>query len=191
MTKTFSAGTCSAIIAAATVSVLAQNPPGPAQNPPPQPTTSTSTEHRVTVTGCLKPAPAATTDTTAAQQPPTAGTAGTTAPSTAPSDSANARFVLSGATTSPAETDPAASPNPASAAGATTPPTSKETAQTYRLLANPTALSPHVGKKLELTGTVIDDATARTLTSADQGSPATGPLLRVEAGKIVAETCQE
>jgi hypothetical protein len=192
MKKTFSAGTCSAIIAAATISVLAQNPPAQSPNPPPQTTTSTSAEHRITVTGCLKPASAAATDTTtAAQQPPsTVGTSGTTAPSNAPSDS-NARFVLSSATISPAETDPAANPNTASAAGTTTPPTGKESAQTYRLLANPVALSPHVGKKLELIGTVIDDATARTLTSTDQGSPATGPLLRVEAGKIVAATCQD
>jgi hypothetical protein len=192
MTKTFSAGTCSAIIVAATISVVAQNPPASSPNPPPQTTTSTSTEHRITVTGCLKPASAAATDTTtAAQQPSTAGTSGTTAPSNAPSDSSNARFVLSGATTSPADPDPAANPNAASAAAPATPPTAKESAQTYRLLANPAALSPHVGKKLELTGTVIDDATARTLTSADQGSPATGPLLRVEAGKIVAAACQE
>jgi len=180
MTKTISAGTCSAIIAAATISVLAQNPPSPSQNPPPQTTTSTSAADRIPVTGCLKPAPAAATDTIGAQPPSTAGTAGTTVPSNAPSDSASTRFLLSGATTSPAETDPA-----------TTPPASKESAHTYRLLANPAALSPHVGKKLELTGALIDDAMAQTLTTMDLGSPATGPLLRVEAGKIVAGTCQE
>jgi hypothetical protein len=181
MTKTISAGTCSAIVAAATISALAQTPPAPSQNPPPQTATTTSTEHRITVTGCLKPAPAAATDTVGAQPPPsTTGTAGTTVPPSVPSDAASARFVLSGATTSPAETDPA-----------TTPQTSKDSAHTYRLLANPAALSPLVGKKLELTGAVIDDATAQTLTTMDLGSPAAGPLLKVEAGKIVAATCQE
>src|SRR3954470_13672887 len=106
MTKIISAGTCSAIVAAATISVLAQNPPSqpPQQNPPPQ-TTTTSAEPRITVTGCLKPARAGATDT--AGVPGTAGTTGATVPSTAPSDSANATFILADATISPATGDTA------------------------------------------------------------------------------------
>jgi len=59
-------------------------------------------------------------------------------------------------------------------------------AQTYRLIANPTALSEHVGKKLELTGTLDPTSTA------DPKDPsAAAPALRVQSGKIVAATCSE
>jgi hypothetical protein len=63
--------------------------------------------------------------------------------------------------------------------------------QTFRLIANPTALSPHVGKKLALTGTLEqpDPATASAPTAAD--SEAKGPALRVESGKILAESCNQ
>jgi hypothetical protein len=37
--------------------------------------------------------------------------------------------------------------------------------QTYRLIANPTALSPHVGKKLALTGTLDESASPATASS--------------------------
>jgi len=59
-------------------------------------------------------------------------------------------------------------------------------AQTYRLIANPTALTAHVGKKLELTGTID------TTSAADPKDPsASAPALRVESGKVIAASCSE
>jgi hypothetical protein len=63
------------------------------------------------------------------------------------------------------------------------------------LIANESALTPHVGKKLELTGTIDDqDSPARSATADSRGSSAassaaSAPRLRVEAGKVVAEAC--
>ena len=163
MTQSISAAAVTAVLAAATISVMAQAPP---------PGASATSEHKITVTGCLKAAPPAATDSAASAQPPdTAGTTGT-AGATAASDPASARFVLADATMSPAAGEPAAA--------------AKEPAQTYRLIANPVALGPHVGKKLELTGTLDQSAAA----SSGAGDPAAGPVLRVEAGKILAASCQ-
>ncbi len=176
--RTFiSAGSCSAIVAAATISLMAQTPA-------PQGTTTTSTDRHVTVTGCLRPAPASTDTSTATGTTGTTGTSGTTAAPN-PTDSANAKFVLADAAMSPS-TDTA----PQSATGgAPTTTTSKDGAQTYRLIANPTALAPHVGKKLELTGTIVDPSSASSVT-ADQAGSGSGPVLRVESGKIVGASCQ-
>ena len=58
--------------------------------------------------------------------------------------------------------------------------------QTYRLIANPSALVPLVGKKLELTGT-IEQENASPATS----DPSVAPALRVKSGKIVAASCSE
>jgi hypothetical protein len=66
--------------------------------------------------------------------------------------------------------------------------TSAPAGQTYRLIANPTALSPHVGKKLALTGTLEDPVSATGSTTTAEPAPTT-PALKVESGKIVAESC--
>jgi len=97
----------------------------------------------------------------------TTGTAGTAASAVAGTTGspADQKFVLTGASASPADA---------------------ATAQTYRLIANPTALSEHVGKKLELTGTIDPNSTP------DPKDPsASAPALRVESGKIVAASCSE
>jgi hypothetical protein len=59
--------------------------------------------------------------------------------------------------------------------------------QTYRLIANGSALTEHVGKKLELTGVIENDAAASSGSSAS--GAASGPALRVTSGKIVAASC--
>ena len=174
MRNYISAASCSAIVAAATISLMAQ---APAQ----QSTTTASTDQKVTVTGCLKAAPVSTDTSTATG---TTGTAGTTAAPN-PTDAANARYVLTDAAAS-LSTESATQSAPAGATSATT--TSKESAQTYRLIANPTALAPHVGKKLELTGTIVDAASAASA-STDQAASGSGPILRVESGKIVGASC--
>jgi hypothetical protein len=172
MTKTIWIGTTTAIVAAATVAVMAQAP-GPQQP------SGTSTDRQVTVTGCLKPAPPTAGDATT-----TAGTAGATGTSGAvgAAGSAEASFVLTDAMTSSAATDPAGASS-SSTAGSQ----AARSTQTYRLIANPAALSPHVGKKLELTGTVEDQPSS----ASSSGSPAgSAKALRVEAGKVIAASCE-
>jgi hypothetical protein len=194
-------GTCVAVVSFATAGLLAQTAPQTAPQTTPQPpaqqSAPSSSANKITVVGCLKAAPPAATDTaTAANANPaaTTGTAGSTAPEpagttgttggsatpTTPGAAAtDAKFILTAASLAPAAADAAsgaASGTAANAAG---------TAQTYRLIANPTALSEHVGKKLELTGTIDASSTA------DPKDPsAAAPALRVESGKIVAASCQ-
>jgi hypothetical protein len=61
--------------------------------------------------------------------------------------------------------------------------------QTYRLIANPSALTEHVGKKLELTGVIEDQKGAATGTETAAADGAAGPAFRVQSGKIVADSC--
>jgi hypothetical protein len=191
-------GTCAAIVGLATAGMLAQTPAQPPtsqqstpqtatpQPSPTQPQTATSsTDQKVTVTGCLKAAPQAASDTanagTAASPTGTTGAAGSTAGTAGTTGTAGAAGT-SGTTTSPATGNDqkfvltAASMTPADTANS---------AQTYRLIANPSALTAHVGKKLELTGTIDKSSTA------DPNDPsAAAPALRVESGKIVAASCE-
>ena len=71
---------------------------------------------------------------------------------------------------------------------------SARSARTYRLIANETALAPHAGKKLEVTGTLDDQAGATG--AAGSTAPASAaadaaPKLTVESGKIIAPNCTE
>jgi hypothetical protein len=151
----------------------APQPQQPPQTPPAAPQASAaSTEGKVTVTGCLKTAPA---DPASATNPASA-TGSTTPPGTASTPGAvpaDAKFLLTDATSAPAS-DSAAAPAPPAA------PAAGQTGSTYRLIANPNALTPHVGKKLALTGTIDKSASAQMPQTL---------ALRVESGKIVAETC--
>jgi hypothetical protein len=58
----------------------------------------------------------------------------------------------------------------------------------YRLDSNVATLNPHVGHKVEVTGTV-DGAAAATPPSADTTSAANAPRLKVARVKMVSETC--
>ena len=169
MRQTIWTGTCAAIVTFATAAIFAQTP---AQPPAPQSSTPSSSDKKITLTGCLKAAPPMAGD---AASP--AGTTGTTAPNptaaagqptpgaTGTSGASESKFILTGASATPAEA---------------------ATAQTFRLIANPTALSEHVGKKLELVGTID------TTSTPDPKDPsAAAPAFRVESGKIVAATCNE
>jgi hypothetical protein len=175
-------GTCAAMISLATAGILAQAPAQtpaqpPAQTPTPQQSGPPSSDKKIVVTGCLKSAPAIPGDTASAANPNPTGTAGSAAAgATGTSGTApDAKFILTAATLAPAD-----STNPPSTAS------TPSTAQTYRLIANPTALTEHVGKKLELTGTLDPTSTA------DPKDPsAAAPALRVQSGKIVAATCSE
>ena len=165
-------GTCAAVVTFATAGMLAQTPaqtPTP-QTPTPQtpaPQTAPASADKITVTGCLKAAPPMVGDTAAAANPNPTGTAGAASPATAgTSGTAESKFILTGATATPAE----------AASGA----------QTYRLIANPTALTEHVGKKLELVGTID-----KTSTPDPKDPSAAAPAFRVESGKIVAASCSQ
>ena len=194
MTNRIWTGAFTTIIGFATVAITAQTPAAPQTSTP-------SADKKVTVTGCLKEAPsssasatpgatastagttattgtAGTTGTTA-----TAGTAGTAGDAAAPAQ----KFLLTDAAPAPAAApaDPAAPPStpgaPAASAASAT--------QTYRLIANATSLTPHIGKKLELTGTIEEAASATPATQAAAGPEANAPALRVESGKVIAASC--
>ena len=66
--------------------------------------------------------------------------------------------------------------------------TTGASSRAYRLIANPAALTPHVGKKLELTGVVETAGGGATTPSTDKNADA--PALRVVSGKVVAVSCE-
>jgi hypothetical protein len=194
MTNTIWTGTCAAIVGAATAVMMAQTTS-------PQQSNASSSDRHITVTGCLKAAPqssseAAGTTGTAGTTAGTSGTTGTTgttgstatqSSSGAAADQANATFLLTDAAPG-TEASGAAS----TTAGAAAETSSGTSAKTYRLIANPSALSPHVGKKLELTGTLEDQSAATAPAgSSAAGSEANAPALKVESGKVLAATCPE
>jgi hypothetical protein len=168
-------GTCAAIVSLATSGMLAQT----SAQAPAAPQSAPSSSEKITVTGCLKAAPSTPGDTASVANPSPTGTAGSTEAGAAPpaatgtsgAPPAEARFILTAATTTPAAANTAESVN---------------TAQTYRLIANPTALSEHVGKTLELVGTIDP-----TSTPDPKDPSAAAPALRIESGKIVAASCSQ
>jgi hypothetical protein len=191
MTKGIWTGTCAAAIGLATAVAFAQTP-APQQNQ------KSNTDQRITVTGCLKAAtPAAGETSGATGTSGTAGAAGAAATGTTGSaaDPANEKFLLTEAAVSTGDSAGSSASGATSAAGAAASSAPTESAasngaaaKTYRLIANPTALSPHVGKKLELTGTVQNTVAAP---SAAAGPEASAPALKVESGKVVAASCSE
>lgn len=166
MRATIRTGMCAALVSVATVGMMAQEP---RTAPTPQSSSPSSTDNKITLTGCLKAAPQAPSDVnTAPAATGTAGTATSTATGTSGTAAAptDAKFVLTSASASPGDATSAA--------------------PTYRLIANPAALNEHVGKKLELVGSIDPSSTA------DPRDPsASAPAFRVASGKIVAASCSE
>jgi hypothetical protein len=150
--------------------------PPQATQPPAQPTPANA----ITVTGCLRSA-SPTPDASATVG--TTGTAGSTATGTTGTagDPSQQRFVLMDATRGPAASPDTSTATPDS--------TARAQKDTYRLIANPSALAQHVGKTLELTGTLEEASAASQDTSA--GAFAGRPMLRVLSGKIVGATCEQ
>jgi hypothetical protein len=141
----------------ATVAIAAQTPSTP-QNQ------GASSDQRITVVGCLQPAP-----------PTPTGTTGSTG-ATGDSAGGEKKFVLTNV--APPSND---------TAGA-----SSAAAKTYQLIANESALSPHVGKKVELTGTIDgQDARSSSPTAGDSSATTNAPKLKVEAGRVMAATCAQ
>src|ERR1051326_3282575 len=162
---------CAALACA--TSVIAQT------TSPPQTSPSATDQKTIVVTGCLKEAPSNT-------MPAATGTTGTAG---ATSEAAAApAYVLANATTG-APADTSAVPGATGTTGSTSP---ASAGQTYRLIANASALTPHVGKKLELTGLLENSRSAASgepSTTADRN--ANGPTLRVQSGRIVGASCTE
>jgi hypothetical protein len=135
----------------------------------------------VTITGCLEEATPGATGTSgaASNAPGAAGTAGSTDTKSSAS-AGEAKYKLTNAA-------PAADGTTASAGS------SAAGAKTYRLVANDAALMPHVGKKLELTGTLEEDSANAGPASdtAQSTSTVNMPKLRVESGKVVAASCSQ
>jgi hypothetical protein len=191
---------CATLASISTVAILAQtpsssgtqtnpsqqqaapsSPQAPPASTPPAPTAQAgpeSSDRRVTVTGCLEAAPSVATATAGKTTP------GATDTKADPSTS-EAKFLLTNATTA-TSSDNAPAPS-------TPPSTPPSTAKTYRLIANNAALSPHVGKKLELTGTVEDrvNTPGASSDSSSSASAANAPQLRAESGKVLAPSCSE
>jgi hypothetical protein len=186
MKKRIWTGVCTAIVGFAAAAMAAQT------STTPQSANQSSNERRVTVTGCLTAAPPSATDTTGAATAGSTGTTGTAgtagAAGAASAADSTQRFMLTNATTA-SGTDTTGS---AATSGTTAaePTGTSGSASSYRLIANPTALGPHVGKKLELTGTIESGSSAAPSSSAS-AADANAPLLRVESGKVLAASCQQ
>ena len=184
MKKSIWTGVLTSVVGFATAATITAQTPA-------QQGTAGSADRRITVTGCLSEAPATAAATPAGAAAGTTGTTGTAAAAGTTGttgETAAPRFVLTNATASAAASAAgAASTTEAPASSAASAPA----AQTYRLIANATALSPHVGKKLELTGT-LEDPNAATGASETSGSAEFKAVaLRVESGKVVGESCSK
>jgi hypothetical protein len=142
----------------------AQTPPA---TQPPAPSQA-SKANSVTVQGCLQ--------RDASPSSATPGTVGT-------SGSATTAFVLANAM-KPADSAGAT----AGAATAARPdPSAGAIASTYRLDAEDSKLGPHVGHKVEITGTVAENTSAPSASASASASNI--PKLKVDSVKMIAATC--
>ena len=153
--------TCAAIALGTAITVLAQDP---SPQPPPSSQTPRASQSdsakAITVTGCVQ----------RAQQGPT-GTTGTR--ETTP----EIKFVLTNAAMSPSGT--------AGTSGTTTPPGATAIASEYRLDTDEAKLTPHVGHKVEITGTIEEQRPA----AGAAGANAPAGTLKVDSVKMVSTTC--
>jgi len=148
-----------AIVLGASVGVLAQESPAPQAGA----SQSSAAAKKITVSGCVAKAEAAQTPT---------GTAGAGG---AGASEKEAKFVLQDAAMAPGGT--------AGTAGAPT----TSIASQYKLDADDAKLTPHVGHKVEITGTVAE---AKGATEAPAASAANAPTLKVDNVKMVAPSCK-
>ena len=130
--------------------------------PPSSQTPSSSAADKVTLTGCIERSSASSSPT---------GTSGTAGASSASSET---KFILNTA--------------PSSSSTAGTSGTASASAKSYRLDADDSQLTPHVGHKVEITGTVQGGASASSATST--GSTTNAPKLKVDSVKMIASSCQ-
>lgn len=146
---------CATIVFGVSVGLLAQEPAAPQG-------TKSAAGKTITVTGCVAKAEPGATGT--------AGAAGSAA------TAKEAKFVLKDAT--------AGASGPAGTAGAEKAPASA-TASEYKLDGDDAKLTPHVGHKVEITGTA-DEAKG----AAASASSTSTPTLKVDSVKMIASSCQ-
>jgi hypothetical protein len=139
----------------------AQRPP--TSTPPAVPPGASAKADNITVTGCIQRSPQSS-----AAAPSTPGAVGT-AGSSSRSDGG---FMLNVAKPSGAGASPGASPAPGASSAASS----------YKLDADDSKLSPHVGHKVEITG---------SLDQASSSSPSSGLRLKVDSVKMIATSCSD
>ena len=164
-------GTCAGLTLGLTAAVMAQNP-APSGSPDARASQSASARS-VTITGCLQRGTEGTTGTS--------GTSGSTRSASA------GGFMLTNASTGPQST------GPGSSAGTSSTRTSTIGAGAqYRLEADESKWTPHVGHKVEVTGSVEESASAGSSSAAGSATSTaamTAPRLKVEMVKMVSSTC--
>ena len=174
MRKIFLASTFATILCA---SLAAQAPQTPSPNPSGQPRTGADTAQPPTAAPPAQSAQrsAAKADTITVegciQRSASSATAG--AAGTAGSASSDSVFILASAM------------KPAGTSGSTA--SSAPIASSYRLDADMAKLTPHVGHKVEISGTV--EQAAPSGASGASSSAAAAPRLKVDNIKMVAATC--
>jgi hypothetical protein len=133
---------------------------------PPQPTTRSDSAKNITVTGCVQKAGESPTGTS--------GTAGATRPSS------DTKFLLTSVT--------AGGTGTAGTAGSTA---RAATASEYRLDGDDAKLTPHVGHKVEIMGSLDDSASSSTppAAGAATSSGANAPKLKVDSVRMIASSC--
>ena len=151
---------------ALTMGLAAQTPPAGGSQQPPAPGAqrpAASSADKVTVTGCLEKASASAAPT---------GTSG------AASSAAGAKFMLKNAEASKS------APGTAGTSGAAAP-----IASSYSLDGEDSKLAPHVGHKIEVTGSVADRPKSDKASPAAAAATPMAPKLKVEAVKMIASSC--
>jgi hypothetical protein len=131
----------------------------------PQASESTTAAKSITITGCVQ----------AAEKAPT-GTSGTTG---APAAAADTKFVLKNAMASASAAGAAGTAGTSGTASEASP-----VASEYRLDADDAKLSPHVGHKVEITGTAPKPSSA-----APSSAASATPKLKVDSVKMISATC--
>jgi hypothetical protein len=152
-------GTCAAMTFGLAAGLFAQSSQTPQSTAP----------QKISVTGCIQRAEGGSTGTS--------GTTGAT-PSASKSET---KFALTNATMSTS----AGTSGTAGTAGTAQPSTS--VASEYRLDAADAKLTPHVGHKVEISGTV--EQPSSTATQPPAASAANAPKLKVDNVKMISSTC--
>lgn len=139
---------------------------------------SPSASDQITVTGCLQ-------RDTASATPGATGTSG----STSSASKSDTKFVLN--------VTPASSSSPSTSSTTSSTPSAAGTAgaaSSYRLDADDAKLTPHVGHKVEITGT-LDKSSSSTAPSGSTSSAASpssssmAPKLKVDSVRMIASSC--
>lgn len=173
--KRFWSGVIAATFAA-TVGVAAQGSPT-SQGAGAQPGSQASAQ-KVTISGCIQNAPAASATASAGGAKAEAGGAAEGARASASAGTQN--FVLANAKM--------ASGSGAGSAGAVG--TTGTAATRYELDGDVKAIQPHLNHQVEITGTVQSSSTSAGQTSSTAGTrAAAAPRLKVDSVKMVSATC--